>query len=195
MVIGAIEQKTNIRFEKTDDFERYINAMDIDYDNEDVIFTGYIYKLNKPQFKIVQRSAYAKGTIYMKEILEYEGQNYYIPTSGMCFIKCINYFSNKDYTEKNQDFIRKEKNRLVLMTSVRIQPICKKYNINIGYFGRTRTNPRTMKQRNISLSIYNIHFIFTWKSSSINFYQAIKELNVNFIVVDNAMSDKRSKFC
>ena len=30
MIIGPIEHKTNIRFKKMDDFERYINAIDID---------------------------------------------------------------------------------------------------------------------------------------------------------------------
>ena len=40
-----------------DDFESYINAIDIDYDSEDVIFTGYIYKLNTPQFNVVKPSA------------------------------------------------------------------------------------------------------------------------------------------
>ena len=58
MIIGPVKHKTNIRFKNMDDFERYINAIDIHYDSEDVIFTGYVYKLNTPQFKIVKRSAY-----------------------------------------------------------------------------------------------------------------------------------------
>ena len=40
MIIGHNEHKTNIRFKNMDDFERYINAIDIDYDSEDVTFTG-----------------------------------------------------------------------------------------------------------------------------------------------------------
>ena len=40
MIIGPIERKTNIRFKNMDDFENYINAIDVDYDSEDVIFTG-----------------------------------------------------------------------------------------------------------------------------------------------------------
>ena len=46
MNIGPIEHKTNIRFNKMDDFEKYINTIDIDYDSEDVTFTGYVYKKN-----------------------------------------------------------------------------------------------------------------------------------------------------
>ena len=49
-----------------------------------------------PQFKVVKRSAFAKGTSYMKEIVEHYEKNCYIPTSGTCFIKCIKDFTKKD---------------------------------------------------------------------------------------------------
>ena len=62
MIIGPVEHKTNIRFKIMDDFERYINAIDIDNDSEDVIFTGYVFKLDTPHFKVVRRSAYGRGT-------------------------------------------------------------------------------------------------------------------------------------
>ena len=80
---------------KIDDFESYINAIDIDYDREDVTITGYVYKLKIFQFKVVKRSAYAEGTNYMQEIVEYHGQNCYIPTSGHCFKNCIIYSTKK----------------------------------------------------------------------------------------------------
>ena len=70
MVIGPIEHKTNIRLKNMEDFESYINAIDIDYDSEDVIFSGYVYKLKTPHFKVVKRSAYTKGTTYKKENVE-----------------------------------------------------------------------------------------------------------------------------
>ena len=41
-VLGPVEQKTVIRFKKSDDFENYINAIDVDYDSEDVTFTVYV---------------------------------------------------------------------------------------------------------------------------------------------------------
>ena len=56
-----------------DDFECYINAVDIDYDSEDVIFTGYIYNLNTPEFNVVKRSAYGQGTNYMQKLVENHG--------------------------------------------------------------------------------------------------------------------------
>ena len=125
MIIGPVEHKKNIRFKNMDDFERYINAIDIDYDSEDVTFTGYVYKLDIPQFKVVRRSAFGKGTTYMQEIVEYLGQNCYIPTSGLCFIKCINYFTKKDYTEDFLTFIRSEQRRSNVMTSARVGSFCR----------------------------------------------------------------------
>ena len=32
-----------------DDFESYINAIDVDDDSTDVTFTGFVHKLNTPQ--------------------------------------------------------------------------------------------------------------------------------------------------
>ena len=122
MIIGPIEQKTNIRFQNLDDFGSYINAIDVDYDSEDVTLTGYIYKLNTLQFKVVKRSAYGKGTKYMQEIVEYHGQNCHIPTSSQCFIKGYKYFTEKDFTDYFLTFMRSEQRRSKVMTSARIQP-------------------------------------------------------------------------
>ena len=51
-------------------FESYIIAKDIDYYSQDFTSTGYVERKNTPQFKVVKRSAYAKGTKYMKEVVE-----------------------------------------------------------------------------------------------------------------------------
>ena len=194
MIIGVVDHKTNKRFKNMDDFENYINAIDVDYDSEDVTFTGYVYKLNTPHFKVVKRSAYGRGTNYMQEIVEYYGQNCYIPTSGMCFIKCINYFTKKDYTEEFLTFIRTEKYRSGVMTTARIQPFCKKYNINIGYFNGKEIWPRTVTQRDTALKTHNNHFCLIWKSDRISFNQVIEnELKPNFKIVDNVISDKHVK--
>ena len=120
MIIGAIEHKTNIRFKNMVDFESYINAIDIDYDSEDVTFIGYVYKLNTPHFNVVRRSAYGTGTNSMQEIVEYHGQNCYLSTSGMRFIKYIVFFTKKDYTEEFLSFIRSEQRRSNVMTSARL---------------------------------------------------------------------------
>ena len=50
MLVGEVEQKTYIRCKNVDDFEIYINARDKSgYDSDDVIFTGWLYKLNTPE--------------------------------------------------------------------------------------------------------------------------------------------------
>ena len=194
VIIGLVEHKTNLRFKNMDAFERYINAIDIDYDSEDVIFTGYVFKLDTPLFKVVKRSAYGRGTNHMQEIVEYHGRNCYIPTSGMCFIKCINYFTKKDYTEDFLTFIRSEQRRSNVMTSARVGSFCRKYNINIGCFDGTRINPRNITQRNTALKIHNNHFCLIWKSNGISSNQVIEnELKPNFKAVDNVVSDKHVK--
>ena len=109
MVDGPIENKTIIRFKNIEDFESYLNAIAIEYDSEDVTFTAYVYILNTPQFNVVKGSAYGKCTNYMQEIVEYHGQNCYIPTSGHCFIKSIKYFTQKENTEEFLTFIRSKK--------------------------------------------------------------------------------------
>ena len=93
ILVGDVEQKTNIRFKNVDDFENYINAIDsCGYDSEDVIFTGWLYKLNTPEFEKVNRSQYGGGTEFKQDIVEYIGNNCYIPTSGNCFYQMYQLF-------------------------------------------------------------------------------------------------------
>ena len=158
MLFGEIEQKPIFRFKNTDDFENDFNAIDNGgYDSEDVIFTRWLYKLNTPEFKKVNRSQYARGTDFKQYIVEHIGNNCYSPTSGNCFIKCMNYFTKKDYTQEILTFIRTEQRRSNVMTSAKIQPFCRKYNINIGYCDGFRVYPRNITQRDIALKIHNNH--------------------------------------
>ena len=62
MLIGEIEQRTNIEFKNVDDFESYIEAIDIDYVSEDVIFTGWLCKLYTPPFNELNRFQYGRIT-------------------------------------------------------------------------------------------------------------------------------------
>ena len=159
MLVGEIEQK-NIRFKNVDGFESYFNAIDNrGYDSEDVIFTGWFYKLNTPEFKKVNKSQCGRGTDFKQDIFEFIGNNCYIPTSSNCFIKCINYFTKKDYTEEFLTFMQTEQSRSNVMTSARVQPFCRKYNINIGCYDGFRVYPRNITQRNIALKIHNNHFV------------------------------------
>ena len=194
MLVGEVEQKTNIRFKNVDDFESYINAIDNSgYDSEDVIFTGWLYRLNTLEYKKVNRSQYGRGTDFKQDFVAYIGNNCYIPTSGNCFIKCINYFTKKDYTEEFLTFIRTEQRRSNVMTSARVQLFCRKHNIIIGRYDGFRVCPRNITQRNKALKIHNNHFCLIRKSDGVSFDKAIKELKDNFKVVDNVISDKHVK--
>ena len=76
MLIGELEQKTNIRIKNVDDFENYINAIDrAGYVSDDVIFTDWLYKFNTPEFKKVNRSQYGRGTDFEQDSVEYIGNN------------------------------------------------------------------------------------------------------------------------
>ena len=61
----------------------------------------------------------------MQEVVEYIGNNCYIPTSDNWFIKCINYLIGTDYTEFST-FIRTERKRSIVITSARSQPVRRK---------------------------------------------------------------------
>ena len=68
--------ETHIRFRYIDDYGAYINAIDHDYESEDSISIAYIYKINTPQFNVVNRSQYSNCCDYFKyEFIEYRGEN------------------------------------------------------------------------------------------------------------------------
>ena len=61
------------------------------------------------------------------------------------------------------------------MTSAKIQPLYKKYKINIACFDGTRTNPRNFSQRDTALKIHQNHFCLIWKSNGFSFDKAKKK--------------------
>ena len=99
-----------------------------------ILFTGWLYKLNTPEFNKVNRSQNGRGTGLKRDSVEYIGNNCYIHTSSKSFIKCFNCLTGKDYTEEFLTFIRTEQRRSNVMTSARIQPFCRKFKINISYY-------------------------------------------------------------
>ena len=188
--VGDQIRQTKIRFRNMDDFKAYINSIDEGYDSEDAIFNGYIYKINTPQINKVNKSQYGNGCDVKHEIIEYRGNNCFIPTKGYCFVKCINFLTGQDYKQQYLDFIRNAKRRSNNMTKARIQPFCRANNINLGYYNDDRVFPRSVTNRDSALYLYNNHFCLIWKSHSVNFNQAITELNNNFKIVDNYITDE-----
>ena len=188
--IGDQIRQTHIRFRNMDDFEAYINSIDQDYDSEDAIFNGFIYKFDTPQFNKVNRSQYGNGCNFDKIIVEYRGNNCFIPTKGFCFIKCINFLTGQDYKDQYLDFIRNESRRSNIMTKARIQPCLKKLGIDLGYYNGERVYPVSVTNRDSALYLRNNHFCLIWKSEKVSFKQAIRELDENFKIVDNYITEE-----
>ena len=190
LIVGDQLRQTHIRFRKLIDFETYIDKIDDGYDSDDSIFNGYIYKIDTPQFSKVNRSQYGNGCDFKHEIIEYRGNNCFIPTKGYCFIKCVNFLTGQDYKQQYLEFIRNEQRRSNIMTKARIQPFCRANNINLGYYDGNGVYPRSVTNRNIALYLYNNHFCLFWKSHGVSFNNAIHELKANFRMVDNYITEE-----
>ena len=188
--VGDRILETHIRFKNMDNFEAYIISIDQNYDSEDAIFTGYFYKIDTPQFNKVNRSHYGNGCSFDKMIVEYRGNNCFIPAQGYCFVKCGNYLTGQDYKQQYLDFIRKEGRRSNIMTKARIQPFCRANNINLGYFDGDGVFPRSVTNRNSGLYLYNNHFCLIWISEIVSFNRAINEIKANFNIVDNYITEE-----
>ena len=111
LTVGDQIRQTHSRFRNIADYEAFNNSIDEDYDAEDAIFNGYIYKINTPQFNKVNRSQYGNGCDFKHEIIEYRGNNCFIPTKGYFFVECINFLTGGDYKQQYLEFIRNEKRR------------------------------------------------------------------------------------
>ena len=133
---------------------------------------------------------YGNGCSFDKIIIEYQGNNCFIPTKGYCFAKYINFLTGKDYKQGYLEFIRKESRRTNVMTVARIQPCLKKLGINLGYYNGDRVFPRSVRNRDSALYLYNNHFCLIWKSQGVSLIQAIQELKNNFKIVDNYITDE-----
>ena len=190
MKVGDQIRQTRIRFRNIDDFEAYINSIDQEYDSEDAIFNGYIYKINTQQFNKVNRSQYGNGCMFDKIIVEYRGNNCFIPTKGYRFVICINFLTGRDYKQQYLDFIRNEKRRTNIMTMARIQPCLRKFGINLGYCNGDRVFPRTVTNRDSALYLHINHFCLIWQTENVSFNQAINELKANFKIVNNYITEE-----
>ena len=60
------------------------------------------------------------------------------------------------------------------MTSIRIQPFCRKYDNNLGYYDGYRVYPGIITEKNKALKMHNYHFCLIWKSDGISFNHAKK---------------------
>ena len=149
--------------------------------------------MNTPEFKKVSRFQYGRGTDFKQDNVEYTGNNCNHNTAGNCLLKCINQLTGKDYMNDFLNFIRDEQRRSNAMIFARIQPFCKKQNINIGCCNGFRVCPRTITERNIALYVNKNHFCSIWKSNALTFNKAKDELRLNSKDIVNIISDRHFK--
>ena len=143
------------------------------------------------EFNKVNRSQYGGATDFQQDIVEYKGDNCYIPASGNFSVKCFKYFTKNDYTEEFLTFIRSEPRRSNVMISARIQPFGTVYIINTGYYDGYRVHPRTITERKVALYIHKNYLSLIWTSQFISSNKATEdELKPKFNFVDNVSSDK-----
>ena len=100
------------------------------------------------------RSQYGIGCDFKHEIIEYRGNNCFIPTRGYCFVKCTIFVTAKDYKQQCLNFIRNEERRSNIMTNAGIQPVCCANNITLGYYDGERFFPRSVTDRNNALFFF-----------------------------------------
>ena len=131
---------------------------------KDMIFSGYIYKIDTPQFNLVNRGQKGNGCDFKHEIIEYRGNNCFVPTKEYCFVKCIKLITGKNYKQQNIDFITNEKRRSIIITKARIQPFCRANNINLEQIDGTRVFPRSVTDGNNALFFYNNLFCLIYES-------------------------------
>ena len=91
-----MKRNKNTRFRNVNDFEGFINAIDVDYDSER-FFTQWLYTLNTPKFNGVWGAQY--GTDFEQDVVDIMGNNCYFPTSGQFFRNLIIHLTGKGYTK------------------------------------------------------------------------------------------------
>ena len=142
-------------------------------------------------FNQTKRSNYGKGCAAFNNILEYKGQLCYIPTGNDCFSKCLEYVYKRDFSNEYKDFILSSDRCKNIMSSAKIQPFCRKYNINLGVLNKKQQSilPKTITERKIYLLIHNNRFCVIWKTNQTTFPDAIEEMKNNFKYEETQIND------
>jgi len=118
--------------------EFYLNLSQRDSELSNWYFSGELqYKERDQEWTIVKRSQRGQGISSVFTIEEYKGENCYIPSEDMCFIKCYNYLMNHNeeerttFEDKFKSFLFEErKESRGVMTLARIS----KFNKVIGSY-------------------------------------------------------------
>ena len=190
------EIDTNRFFKNSDELAKFIDKIFDKYDDHpSIYYTGNIYRYFE-NYKKVNRSDHGRGAKEFNKILEYESKNCYIPNENGCFLKCINYIFNKDFSTEYFEFIKSYKRRTKVMTRCKIPDFCERYKIDIGIYdlNSKRTLPRTVKQRDKCVYIHKNHYCVIWKNNrKDSLLNAVEEIEKNFRYVKNKINENNLK--
>ena len=190
------EIDTNRFFKDSNELAKFIDKILDKYDDHpSIYYTGNIYRYFK-NFKRVNRSEHGRGANEFNNILEYKGINCYIPDGNGCFLKCINYIFEKDFSAEYFEFIKSYKRRPNVMSRCRIPEFCKRYKIDIGIYdvNNGRILPRTVKQKNICVYIHKNHYCVIWKKNrKDSLLNGVDEIDKNFKYIKNKINEDNLK--
>ena len=190
------EIDTNRCFQNSDELAKFIDKILDKYDDHpSIYYTGNIYRYFK-NYKKVNRSNHGRGADEFNDILEYQGNNCYIPNGNGCFLKCINYIFDKDFSIEYFEFIKSYKRRPNVMSRCRIPEFCERYKIDIGIYdlNSKRILPRTVKQKNICVYIHKNHYCVIWKKNrKDSLLNGVQEIENNFRYVKNKINENNLK--
>ena len=190
------EIDTNRFFKDSDELAKFINKILDKYDDHpSIYYTGNIYRYFR-NYKRIIRSEHGRGANEFNNIQKYEGENCYIPSGNGCFLKCINYIFNKDFSREYFELIKSYKRRTNVMTRCRIPEFCERYKIDIGIYdlNKQRVLARTVKQRDICVHIHKNHYCVIWKKNRIDsLLNGVDEVDKNFKYVKNKINEDNLK--
>ena len=188
--------RTKRFFKDGEELGFFIDSILDKYDDiPNVFFTGDIY-IHYRNFKEVKRSDYGKGANEFFDIVEYKGVCSYIPTGNGCFLKCINYIYNKDFTDEYYTFLKSFKRQTNVMLRARIPVFCKRVGIDIGFWSKEKIciMPQSCTERNKFLYVYKQHYCVIWKNTvNDSLPNAAKDVEDNFKYVRNRINNTNLK--
>ena len=156
----------------------------MDCDTDVTIFTGCFYKLNTPETEKINRSEFGEGTDFEQDVGEDIAEMCYIPTSGFCFIKRIEFLTSIDFEQLFLYFIRDKIRRINVLKKARFQPFCIAHSISIRYFNGKKVYLRSVTEKSKACYSYrNLNL----KSDGVDFKKAIAEIKSKVTIVANSM--------
>ena len=190
------EIDTNRFFKNSDELAKFIDKILDKYDDHpSIYYTGNIYRYFR-NFKRVNRSDHGRGADEFNDIEEYEGDRCYKPSGNGCFLKCINYIFDKDFSIEYFEIIKSYMRRPNVMARCRIPEFCKRYKIDIGIYdlNSKRILPTTVKQKNNCVYIHRNHYCVFWKKNrKDSLLNGVKEIEKNFKYVKNITNENNLK--